>query len=160
MKPQTEKLVEFMKKQIVNENNIVKSVREGTNNLKNPPVKAVLNGISLDSTKHAELYGSAITLLTNVSQAMTQGNLDEQRELVNKHIRMEADLIKSLEKELPTIENKKVAFLLSSILMDERRHHAMLKTVLEIVVRGETITEDDWWKLLWEESPFHGAPGG
>ncbi len=160
MRSPNEKLVEFMKSQITNENAIVKSVTEGTKNIKNQPVKAVLTGISLDSTKHAQLYSSAITLLTSVSQAMTQENLDEQRELVEKHIKLEADLIKSLEEELPSIENKKVAFLLNSILMDERRHHAMLKTVLELIVRGETITEDDWWKLLWEESPFHGAPGG
>ena len=160
MSKPNEKLIDFMKKQIVNENEIVKSVSEGIKNIKNPPVKAVLKGISLDSTKHAELYASAVTLLTTTSQAMTQGDLDQQRELVEKHIKLEADLIKKLEKELPSIENKKVAFLLNSILMDERRHHAMLKTVLEIIVRGETITEDDWWKLLWEESPFHGAPGG
>lgn len=160
MSQTNDKLIEFMKKQIVNENEIVKSVIEGTKNIKNPPVKAVLKGISLDSTKHAELYASAITLLSTASQAMTQENLDQQRELVDKHINLEADLIKKLEKELPVIDNKKVAFLLNSILMDERRHHAMLKTVLEIIVRGETITEDDWWKLLWEESPFHGAPGG
>jgi rubrerythrin len=155
-----EKLVEFMKMQIQNENAIVRSVAEGTKNIQNPPVKGVLRGISLDSTKHAELYQSAITLLTMTSQAMTQDNLDQQRELVQKHIQMEADLIKKLELELPTIADKKVAFLLNSILMDERRHHGMLKTVLEIIVRGETLTEDDWWKLLWEESPFHGAPGG
>jgi rubrerythrin len=160
MGSQNEKLVEFMKKQILNENAIVQSVTNGIKNIKNPPVKAVLKGISLDSTKHAELYASAITLLTTASQAMTQENLDDQRDLVEKHIQMETDLIKKLEIELPTIGNKKVAFLLNSILMDERRHHAMLKEVLEIIVRGETITEDDWWKLLWEESPFHGAPGG
>ncbi|MCW4017608.1 MAG: hypothetical protein NWF00_02815 [Candidatus Bathyarchaeota archaeon] len=160
MSSQKEKLVEFMKKQIQNENEIVRSVTEGIKNINNPPVKAVLKGISLDSTKHAELYASAVTLLETVSQAMTQENLDQQRALVEKHIRLEAELIKKLEDELPTIENKKVAFLLNSILMDERRHHAMLKQVLEIIVRGETITEEDWWKFLWEESPFHGAPGG
>ena len=70
-----EKLIGFMKKQISNENNIVKSITEGIKNIKNPPVKAILKGISLDSTKHAELYASAVTLLTTVSQAMTQENL-------------------------------------------------------------------------------------
>ncbi len=160
MSQKSDKLIEFMKKQIINENEIVNSVSEGTKNIQNPPVKAVLKGISLDSTKHAELYSSAILLLSTTSQAMTQENLDQQRELVEKHIKLESELIRKLEKELPTIANKKVAFLLNSILMDERRHHAMLKTILEIIVRGETITEDDWWKLLWEESPFHGAPGG
>lgn len=154
------KLIEFMKRQIVVENEIVDSVNKGVKNINNLPVKGVLKGISLDSMKHAELYASAVTLLTNVSQAMTQENLDEQRTLVEKHIQIEAELIKKLEKELPTIKNKKVAFLLNSILMDEKRHHAMLKTVLEIIVRGETITEQEWWDMLWEGSPFHGSPGG
>jgi hypothetical protein len=49
---------------------------------------------------------------------------------------------------------------LKAILTDEQRHHAMLKTVLDIIVHGETITEADWWTVLWENVPFHGAPGG
>jgi rubrerythrin len=160
MSASKEQLIEFMKRQIANENEIVDSVNKGIKNINNPPVKSVLKGISLDSVKHAELYSSAITLLSTVSQAMTQENLDEQRALVEKHISLESELISKLEKVLPTIKNRKVAFLLNSILSDERRHHELLKQVLEIIVRGETITEDDWWKLLWEEVPFHGAPGG
>lgn len=160
MSASNNKILDFMKKQIVTENEIVDSVNKGIKNIKNPAVKGVLKGISLDSIKHAELYASAVVLLTNVSQALTQENLDEQRALVEKHIQIEAELIKKLEKELPAIQNKKVAFLLNSILADERRHHALLKNVLEIIVHAETITEDDWWKILWEEVPFHGAPGG
>jgi rubrerythrin len=153
-------LVEFMKRQIVIEKEIVESLNKGIADIKNPPVKGVLKGISLDSVKHAELYASAVTLLTNVSQALSQENLDAQRSLVEKHIQMEAELIKKLEKMMPAIENSKVKFLLNAILTDERRHHAMLKMVLEIIVHGETITEADWWELLWENVPFHGAPGG
>ena len=156
----TNNLVEFMKRQIVIEKEIVDSLNKGIVDIKNPPVKGVLKGISLDSVKHAELYASAVTLLTNVSQALKQENLDAQRALVEKHIQMEAELIKKLEKMMPTIENKKVAFLLDAILTDERRHHAMLKMVVEIIVHGETITEEDWWELLWKNVPFHGAPGG
>jgi hypothetical protein len=154
------KLIEFMKRQIKVENEIVDSVNKGIKNINNPPVRGILKGISLDSVKHAELYASAVTLLTTVSQALNQDNLDEQRALVEKHIQIEADLIKKLETEIPTIENKKVVLLLNSILMDEVRHHAMLKKVLEIIVTGETITEQQWWDILWEGSPFHGAPGG
>jgi rubrerythrin len=153
-------LVEFMKRQIVIEKEIVESLNKGIADIKNPPVKGVLKGISLDSVKHAELYSSAVTLLTNVSQALKQENLDAQRTLVEKHIKMEAELIKKLEKMMPIIENSKVKFLLNAILTDERRHHAMLKMVLEIIVHGETITEADWWELLWKNVPFHGAPGG
>lgn len=153
-------LVEFMKRQIAIENEIVRSLNKGVADIKNPPVKAVLKGISLDSVKHAELYAAAIKLLTEVSTALSQENLDAQRTLVEKHIEMEAELIKKLEKMMPTIENNKVKFLLNAIFMDEKRHHAILKTILESIVRAETITEDEWWQSLWEGSPFHGAPGG
>jgi hypothetical protein len=153
-------LLDFIKRQIVIEKEIVESLNKGIVDIKNPPVKGVLKGISLDSVKHAELYSAAVSLLTDVSQALKQENLDKQRALVEKHIKLEAELIKKLEKIMPTIENSKVQFLLDSILADERRHHALLKEVLEIIVHSETITEADWWKILWENVPFHGAPGG
>jgi len=153
-------LIDFIKRQINIEKEIVTSLNKGLVDIKNPPVKGVLKGISLDSVKHAELYASALSLLTNVSQALTQENLDAQKALVEKHIQLEADLIGKIENILPKIYNEKVKFLVESILTDEKRHHAMLKTVLDLIVHGETITEADWWELLWENVPFHGAPGG
>lgn len=136
-------LLKFLKNQIVIENEIVDSLNKSLDTIKNPPVKGVLKGISLDSVKHAELYSAAITLLTESSTALTQENLDAQRALVEKHIKIEAKLIDKLEDMIPSIENKKVTFLLEHILNDEKRHHEMLKLVLEIIVKGETITEDD-----------------
>jgi hypothetical protein len=44
--------------------------------------------------------------------------------------------------------------------VDEKRHHELLKEILEILVKGETITESDWWDVLWKNVPFHGSPGG
>ncbi|MBC7130153.1 ferritin-like domain-containing protein [Candidatus Bathyarchaeota archaeon] len=153
-------LVEFIKKQIAVENEIVSSLEATLADMENPSVKSVLKGISLDSVKHAEMYSSAITLLTTVPQALSQEQLDKQRSLVEKHIRIEAELIKKISEVLPTVENDKVRLLLEAILADEKRHHALLKKVLEILVRGETITEDEWWDILWKNVPFHGAPGG
>jgi len=153
-------LIEFLKNQIVVENEIVDSLEKALVGMKNPAVKGVLKGVSLDSVKHAELYSAAVTLLTSYSTALTQENLDQQRALIEKHIKIESELIKKLQVMIPNVEDKKVVFLLNSILADEIRHHAMLKMVLEIIVHGETITEEDWWKLLWENAPFHGSPGG
>jgi rubrerythrin len=153
-------LVSFMKRQIGIENEIVHSLNSALINIHNPAVKGVLTGISLDSVKHAELYASAIELLTSTSQALQQEHLDEQRKLVEKHIELEAELIEKLNKVLPAIESEKVRLLLEAILTDEKRHHELLKMVLEIIVRGETITEDDWWDVLWKNVPFHGSPGG
>jgi rubrerythrin len=160
MEKSNSSLIEFLKNQVTVEKQIVASLEKPLASMKNPAVKGVLKGVSLDSIKHAELYLSAITLLNSPSTALTQEHLDEQRILVEKHIEIEEALIIKLEEKIPKIEDKKVVFLLNSILADEKRHHEMLKMVLEIIVKGETITEDDWWKLLWENAPFHGAPGG
>jgi len=155
-----DELINFMKAQIKVENEIVDSLNSALVDVKNPPVRGVLKGISLDSVKHAEMYAAATELLTSVSQALSQEHLDKQRALVEKHIRMEEELIKKISKVLPTVENAKVKLLLNAILGDEERHHELIKMVLEILVRGETITEADWWDLLWKNVPFHGAPGG
>jgi rubrerythrin len=155
-----DKLVTFMKNQIQVENQIVESLNNALSDIANPAVKGVLKGISLDSVKHAELYASAIKLLTSTSQALKQENLDEQRKLVEKHIKLESELIEKLNRVLPAIENPKVQLLLDAILSDEKRHHELLKMVLEIIVHGETITEADWWDVLWKGVPFHGSPGG
>jgi rubrerythrin len=155
-----DELVALFKKQIKVEQAIVDSVKDGLAEIENPAVKGVLRGISFDSMKHAEMYSSAINLLTSVPQALTEGNLDKQRELVEKHIRLEAEIIETLNEAIPSVQNEKVKLLLNAILSDEKRHHALLKEVLEILVRGETITDNEWWDVLWENVPFHGAPGG
>ena len=155
-----DELVKLFKNQITIEQTIVNSVKDGLVELKNPAVKAVLKGISLDSVKHAEMYSSAISLLTSTPQALTQQNLDKQTELLEKHIRLEAEIIKKLVEIIPMVQNEKVKLLLNAILNDEKRHHALLKKVLAILVSGETITDNDWWDVIWENVPFHGTPGG
>ena len=155
-----DELVKLFKNQITIEQTIVNSVKDGLVELKSPAVKAVLKGISLDSVKHAEMYSSAISLLTSTPQALTQQNFDKQTELLEKHIRLEAEIIKKLVEIIPMVQNEKVKLLLNAILNDEKRHHALLKKVLDILVSGETITDNDWWDVIWENVPFHGTPGG
>lgn len=155
-----EELVNFLKEQVKIENEIVDSLNKALVEMVNPAVKGTLKGISLDSVKHAEMYSAAVNLLTGVSQALTQEQLDKQRELVEKHISIEAKLVKRLREIMPTIEDEKVKLLLNAILSDEKRHHALLKEVWTILVKGETITEKEWFDVIWKNVPFHGSPGG
>ena len=138
----------------------MESLNEVLLDIRNPAVKGTLRGVSLDSLKHAEMYGSAINLLTGVSPALTQEQLDKQRELVEKHIRIEAELIERINEVLPSLEDEKVKLLLKTVLSDERRDPELLKRVLEILVKGERITDEEWWDMLWRDVPFHGAPRG
>ncbi|NIN68367.1 MAG: hypothetical protein GTO63_27405, partial [Anaerolineae bacterium] len=103
--------------------------------------------------KHAEMYQSAIALLTSSSAALNEEQLDLQRKVVERHIQMEEAVIKQLEARMPGVENEKLELLLNAILLDERRHHKLLKTLLDILVRGETVTEGDWWDAVWGDVP-------
>ena len=155
-----DELIKFIKEQIKVENEIVDSLNKGVADISNPVVRETLKSISFDSMKHGEMYSAALKLLTGTTPALAQEQLDRQRELVEKHIRIEADLIKKISEALPSVKNEKIKLLLNAILEDEKRHHELLKRVLEILVKGETITEEEWWDVIWRNVPFHGSPGG
>jgi len=146
-------IIRFLENQVKLENMIVRSVSDALEKIENEAVSTALRGISLDSSKHAEMYRSAVALLTRTSAPLNEEQLGLQRETIEKHISMEATVIKELEKKLPEVENEKVELLLKAILLDERRHHKLLKTLLQILVRGETITEGDWWDAVWGDVP-------
>ncbi len=148
-----ERLTIFLESMIDVEKAIVKSVEDSLEELGNYAVEAALKGISFDSMKHAMLYGSALAILTETRTPLDETQLDAQRELVERHITMEERVIARLEEMIPRVENEKVSFILEAIIADERRHHKVLLNVQELLVRGETITEEDWWDAVWGDVP-------
>ena len=152
-------LIEFFKEQIKLEKQIVKSINESLKTLPNPIVKGVLGGIALDSAKHAQIYRAAIELST-FPPTLSDEEFNQLKSVVRKHIEDEDKAIGCLDNAIRKAKSEKVKFLLKSIASDERKHHELLNKIMDIVVRGETITESDWWEFLWKNVPFHGAPGG
>lgn len=146
-------MIKFFERQIALENKIVESVHEAVDQIENEAVSTALKGISLDSTKHAMMYQSVISLMTTSSAALNEEQLDLQKKVIENHIKMEEAVIKELKKVVPTVENKKVGLILSAILKDEERHHKLLKTLYEILIKGESVTEGDWWDALWGDVP-------
>ena len=149
----SDKLVKFLENQITLENKIVKSITESAEKIDNEAVSTALQGISLDSKKHAMMYKSAISLMTTTSAALNDEQLELQKKVVDDHIKMEEAVIMELEKMLPSVENDKVEILLKAILQDEKRHHKLLNTLYEILIRGEAVTEGDWWDAVWGDVP-------
>ena len=146
-------MLKFLENQIQLENRIVQSVNDSIDKIENEAVRTALRGISLDSKKHAEMYSSAINLLSATSVALNEDQLNLQKKVIEEHIKMEEAVIKILEKRVEDVENEKVGLLLKAILVDEHRHHKLLKTLYEIVIRGEAITEGDWWDAIWGDIP-------
>lgn len=154
-----DEIIEFFKDQIKLEHHIVESVTNSLKTVRNPLVKQVLRAIAFDSQKHAGIYNAAISI-TTVTPALTDKEYRELEKITAKHIVDEEKAISALDEIMPKIKDKKVKFLLESIAIDERKHHELLKKILELVVKKEAITEEDWWEMLWKNVPFHGTPGG
>lgn len=152
-------LIDFFREQEKLEKEIVKSVGKALETIRNPVVEAVLKGISYDSSKHAEIYRSVVQIVA-VAPAMTEKDYKRLEEVVRRHIEGEERVISRLQEAINKTSNERVKFLLESILADEKRHHDLLNMVMNIVVKGETITDQDWWDIIWKNVPFHGAPGG
>lgn len=159
LKSKEQELITFFKEQAKLEAEIVKSINKALEGLKNPVVVSVLKGISLDSVKHADMYKAAESIVS-VAPALSEEELDHLNEIVKKHIKDEEKMMTRLEDALEKTSDKKIKLLLESIAADEKRHHELLKTIMDTVVGGETITQDEWWEMIWKNVPFHGAPGG
>jgi len=159
MKPEEKELIAFFREQVKNEEEIVESINKALRKLKNPVVVSVLKGMSLDSLKHADMYKAAESIIT-VAPAMSEDELDYLNEVVSWHITNEEKVMDKVDAFIARIKDKKIKFLLENIQTDEKRHHELLKTIMDVVARAETITKDEWWEILWKNVPFHGAPGG
>ncbi len=91
--------------------------------------------------------------MSTSSAALNEEQLDLQKKVIENHIKMEEAVIEELKKVVPTVENEKVGLILSAILKDEERHHKLLNTLYEILIKGESVTEGDWWDALWGDVP-------
>ncbi len=152
---------ELFKKAVEMEKENARKLREGTGKLRNIIIKELLGSIARDSEKHAELYSGLARYLTEVGAALSEENFEELEKIVNEHIRIEEDMIRQVEEMLKREDlPKEVKYVLDYILVDERRHHGLLKGMLEVIVRKKVITEKDWWDMIWADVPFHGTPGG
>ena len=149
----SDKLIKFFERQITLENKIVESVHDAVDKIENEAVSTALKGVALDSKKHAMMYTSVISLMTSSSAALNEEQLDLQKKVIYDHIKMEEAVIEELKKVVPTVEDEKIGLILSAILKDEERHHKLLKTLYEILVRGEAVTEGDWWDAIWGDVP-------
>lgn len=159
MKTEENELITFFREQAEQEEKIVKSINKAVQKLTNPVVISVLKGMSLDSIKHADMYKAAESVV-RVAPALSEEELDHLNEVVSWHIDNEEKVMKQVDAFIKKVKDTKIKFLLESIQADEKRHHELLKTIMNVIGRGETITQDEWWEIMWRNVPFHGSPGG
>ncbi|MCW4018645.1 MAG: hypothetical protein NWF00_08230 [Candidatus Bathyarchaeota archaeon] len=111
---------------------------------KNPLVKLHIHGIILDTMKHSEAYQMLIDL--NASAVMGKESEELGKEELESHIAEEAKMLKQAQEISEGIKDKKIKQLVLNILEDEKRHHRILKEMMEVLEKESA----EWDAYLYD----------
>ena len=135
-------------------------LRNLTESIENPVIKSILEGVSKDSVKHSLLYKTLLEMEKGYSKLIDETDCNIIAEEIDEHIRIESEMIRTVESLISDVDDKAMKFILEYILNDEHIHHAMLVRVKEMIIKRETLSKSDLWDLIWKDALYHGTPGG
>lgn len=143
-------LIELLEEQKKLELEYVEKLKPTVEAIHHHLVSALLETIIHDSRKHADLCQALIhveagaaptTLDTDMATAV------ELHQAIRQHARVEEDMIKRIENILGKVEDQRVRGILLYILQDERRHHATLQRLSNLIDR-DTAAYDEYLDLF------------
>ncbi|MHA1214260.1 MAG: hypothetical protein ACTSPG_03125 [Candidatus Hodarchaeales archaeon] len=155
-----EKRVDFFKKQIELEKNIVEKAEAAVSEVKNALVKQLILGIAMDSNKHESLLRALVALNLGGTPFIPEEITDKLKSNLEEHIKLEKNAIQTYGELLENLEEERERVVITAILEDEKRHHKLLVRLHKMIIEQETLTEQDLWDWTWKDSLFHGSPGG
>lgn len=145
---------------IIQEKKHASSLSTSVEGIKNVVVKEILRGIAQDSLKHAGFYSSIFSLLSKEAPVISEEDFESIEEVIKKHVEVETRMMTEAKNLLASEEDIRVQHLLKEIFEDEVKHHNLMKRLLDLVIKRETLFEQDVWDILWSDTPGHGAPLG
>ncbi len=152
--------VKKIKSMVKMEQDYATSLSTSVEGLSNVVVRELLRGIAHDSQKHAGLYNAILNLMKSEGKALDDQEYDRLKSVIKEHIKVESRMVREVEKLLAIEQDKRIKHIITEIYEDEVRHHALMKRLLEAVIRKEAILEEDVWDMIWRDVPGHGAPPG
>ncbi|HDD69006.1 MAG TPA: hypothetical protein ENG61_01445 [Candidatus Korarchaeota archaeon] len=150
-----EKLIQFLRKQIDLENEIVEEGNRSVEGIRNELVRELIRGIALDSMKRANMLRATIALLSGAKIFLTEER-EKISDQIKRHIELEKTAMETYSSLLDQVLDERVKLLLDYILKDEKRHHQLLLRIDSTIVRAGTLREKDAWDMFWRYSVFHG----
>lgn len=124
----------------------------------NPAVESLISAIAHDSKKHAILYRTAAYLVEKKSLAVIDIKVDDLAKRIKDHIETEERMLKKVKEMILAVEDEGAKRILQEIYGDEVSHHPFMKNLLELVLKGEAITEEDVYNMVFRDLPTGGAP--
>jgi hypothetical protein len=111
---------------------------------KNPIIRLFIHSLILDTKKHSDTYQMLIDL--NSSALIGTESKDIGQKELEVHIKEEAQMLKQTKDISEVVKDKKIKQLILNILEDEKKHHRVLKEILEILNKEST----EWDAYLYD----------
>ncbi|MFW9992438.1 MAG: ferritin family protein [Candidatus Odinarchaeota archaeon] len=128
--------IEFYKKQILFENEIVRFAENAVKGIRGDrAVRELILGIALDSKKHAQLLKAIIDILTTPSEPLTEVELEELKHNIKQHIELEKKAIDSYKEILKSPMEGAEKLIIEVLAEDEVRHHALLQKIYQEIIK-------------------------
>ena len=121
-------------------------------------IHGLVASIAHDSKKHAGIYRTISALLERGNLAIPESQAVDFEISLEKHIEVEKKMLAEVRAILVDEEDERVRFLLSEILSDEERHHRFLRNLMDVIIKRDTISDEDIWNMVWRDVESHGAP--
>jgi rubrerythrin len=146
----------MIEERVENERQAVRLLHDSMEKTKNTVIQLLLDQLALDSVKHEHMLRAVLKLLETPSTEQFKCEGEQFRKAIEKHVEVEREMLEGFEKIVDKTEDKRVKFILQDIISDEKKHHAIMKRVHDLVCEGERVKDEKWWDFLFRYSRLTG----
>ena len=146
----------MIEKQIEKESEAVRVLNDSMKKTDNTVIRLLLRQLALDSSKHGHMLKTILELLESPSEELFKREGKEFRRAIEKHVEIEREMLESFENIVDRTEDRRIRFIIQDIIADEKKHHAIVKRVHELICEGERAKDEKWWDFLFRYSRLSG----
>jgi len=146
----------IIEERVREEREATKLLHESIKKTDNPVIRLLLHQIALDSMKHKRMLQAVLSFLDSPSSMPSCKESEEFNRIIEKHVEVEREMLGNFEKIVDLAKDKRVRFILEDIISDEKRHHAVIKRIHQLVCEGEKVKDEKWWDFLYRYSRLTG----
>ena len=146
----------MIEEQIENEKKAVKLLQDSMKKTGNTVIQLLIYQLALDSMKHEKMLRTILQLLESPSKEQFKGESEEFRKAIEKHVEVERKMLEDFERIVDKTDDNRIRFILQNIISDEKKHHAIMKRMHELVCESEKVQDEKWWDFLYRYSRLTG----
>ena len=153
---ETQDFKTMIEEQIENEKKAVRLLQSSMKKTDNAVIQLMLSKLALDSTKHERMLRAILQLLESSPGEQFRYEGAEFRSVIEEHVEIERKMLEDFGRIVDKTEDNRIRFILQDIISDEKRHHAIMKRVHELMCEGEKVQDQKWWDFLFRYSRLTG----